>query len=157
MTKVKTQRASRAVQAPEEQRDALEDFAALFEEGSSGAEFKLLGPDGRAREIPRAMIEFIGLGAPLLARGDSIDVVPIEAELSTQRAADMLNVSRQYFVRLVDAGVIPSRKTGSHRRVRLSDVRAYKAQRDRDRAASLDELAALTQEYGGYDKAESED
>jgi excisionase family DNA binding protein len=87
----------------------------------------------------------------VLARGDSITVVPVGKEVTTQQAADLLNVSRQYLVRLLDENRISFRKTGKHRRLRIEDVLAFKAQRDKDQRAGLRELSRLTQEFGGYD------
>jgi excisionase family DNA binding protein len=89
--------------------------------------------------------------AEVMARGDAITVVPVGKEVTTQQAADLLNVSRQYFVRLLDEGRIPFRKTGKHRRVRVEDVLTFKDQRDKDRRAGLRELSRVTQEFGGYD------
>lgn len=71
-------------------------------------------------------------------------------ELTTQQAADILNVSRQFVVRLLDEGRIPWRQAGTERRVRLEDLNAFKAQRDRDRVAALDKLSELSQGVGGY-------
>jgi excisionase family DNA binding protein len=87
----------------------------------------------------------------VLARGDAITVVPVGKEVTTQQAADLLNVSRQYVVRLLDEGRIPFRKTGKHRRLRVEDVVAFKEKRDKDRRAGLRELSQLTQEFGGSD------
>jgi excisionase family DNA binding protein len=89
--------------------------------------------------------------AEVMARGDSITVVPVGREVTTQQAADLLNVSRQYLVRLLDEQRIPFRKTGKHRRVRVEDVLAFKEKRDKDRRAGLRELSQMTQEFGGYD------
>ena len=86
-----------------------------------------------------------------MARGDSITVVPVGREVTTQQAADLLNVSRQYLVRLLDEGRIPFRKTGKHRRIRIEDVLAFKETRDKDRRAGLRELSRMTEEFGGYD------
>lgn len=71
--------------------------------------------------------------------------------MTTQQAADLLKVSRQYLVRLLDEGKIPYDRTGKHRRLKIEDVLAYKQKRDAERDQSLDELAKLTEELGGYE------
>ena len=71
-------------------------------------------------------------------------------ELSTQQAADMLNVSRPYLIGLLEAGRIPFCKAGRHRRIRLEDLMDYKRQDDRDRRVAAGELAELTEELDLY-------
>jgi excisionase family DNA binding protein len=90
--------------------------------------------------------------AEVLARGDAITLIPVHQELTTQQAADLLNISRQYLVRLLEEGKIPYTRTGKHRRLRIDDVVAYKQARDRERGESLDELARLSNELGGYEE-----
>ena len=85
-----------------------------------------------------------------LAEGGGVAVVSSEAELSTQQAADLLNVSRPYLINLLDAGTIPHRKVGRHRRIRVQDLLDYKRRDDRERRAAADDLGALTQELGLY-------
>ncbi|MEX2542660.1 MAG: excisionase family DNA-binding protein [Trueperaceae bacterium] len=72
-------------------------------------------------------------------------------ELSTREAANLLNVSRQYFSRMLNEDRIPSHNVGSHRRVYVRDVLDFKAKRDAKRRRQLDELTQLTEEFGGYD------
>ena len=75
---------------------------------------------------------------------------PEEEMLSTQTAADFLNVSRQYLVRMVDAGELAAMKVGSHRRLRAADVAAFKAVRDAKRTTALNRLTERSEEAGGY-------
>lgn len=112
---------------------------------------KLVGPSGEAISIPESVFYVLERVAEVMARGDSITVVPVGRALTTQQAADILNVSRQYLVRLLDDGRIPFTKTGKHRRVRVEDVLVFKERRDRERKASLDELTRISEELGGYD------
>jgi excisionase family DNA binding protein len=112
---------------------------------------QLVGPNGEAISIPESVFYVLERVAEVMARGDSITVVPVGKEVTTQQAADLLNVSRQYLVRLLDEGRIPFRKTGKHRRLRIEDVLSFKEQRDKDRRAGLRELSRLTQDFGGYD------
>jgi excisionase family DNA binding protein len=112
---------------------------------------RLVGPKGESIALPESVFYVLERVAEVLSRGDSITVVPIGREVTTQQAADLLNVSRQYLVRLLDEGRIPFRKTGKHRRLQIEDVLAFKEIRDKDRRAGLRDLSQMTQEFGGYD------
>lgn len=112
---------------------------------------QLVGPKGERIALPETIFHVLKRVVEVMARGDSITIVPVGRELTTQQAADLLNVSRQYLVRLLDEGRLPFRKTGKHRRLRIEDVLAFKEERDQDRRAGLRELSQMTQELGGYD------
>jgi excisionase family DNA binding protein len=82
------------------------------------------------------------------AAGNAVSLVPFEAEITTQQAAAILNVSRPYLVGMIDKGLLPSRMVGNQRRLPLQDVLAYKAANRAKRRKVLDELVAYDQELG---------
>ncbi|WP_306114938.1 MULTISPECIES: helix-turn-helix domain-containing protein [unclassified Roseovarius] len=77
----------------------------------------------------------------LVSSGRGFRMIPVEAELTTQQAADLLNVSRPFLVNLLENGDVPFTKTGRHRRVRADDLFAYKERRDAQRSDALGDLA----------------
>lgn len=140
------------VAAPLEQRPQVQALLEALEGGSpQWPKFQLVGPSGQRIPLPESVFRALEQVAEVLARGDSITIVPIGQQLTTQQAANILNISRQYLVQLLDAGQLDYTKTGKHRRLRIEDVLAFKGQRDRDRHAALRELSRLSQEFGGYD------
>lgn len=86
-----------------------------------------------------------------MAAGHSITMVPHHAELTTMEAADILNVSRPYLIKLLEKGEIRFRKVGTHRRILMEELMAYKEKSDRQSRAAMDELVALSEDLGLYD------
>ena len=86
-----------------------------------------------------------------MSKGNAINLMPIHAELSTQDAANILNVSRPYLVKLLESDEIPFHKVGSHRRVYAKDILEYKHRIDSNRSLTLDELTQFSQDLDmGY-------
>ena len=109
--------------------------------------------DNKRMEIKLSKSMFIALTELLeeMAAGRAVMLIPVAAELTTQEAADLLNVSRPYFVKLLDDGKIPCRTVGRYRRVRYEDLMKYQQLADAKRQTAMDSLVAQAQELGlGY-------
>lgn len=107
--------------------------------------------DGRDLVLPRQALALLRDLLADMAQGHAITIVPTHAELTTQEAANLLNVSRPHVIKLLEAGDIPFTKTGTHRRVRYKDVMAYKQEQLGRSHELLSELAGQAQEDGmGY-------
>ena len=108
-----------------------------------------LGVDGDdTLVVPREAAELLARVLAHMAAGEGVTVLPAHAELTTQQAADILNVSRPYLIKLLDCGAIDYRLVGKHRRIRLDSLMDYVREDDRKRRQAADELSSLTQEIG---------
>lgn len=115
-------------------------------------ELQLRFRSGESEETVAIPVSAFRLFADILtemARGNAVTLIPIRAELSTQQAADLLNVSRPHLIELLEKGRIPYRKVGTHRRVLFQDLMSHKQKTDAARLKVLEELSALDQELGG--------
>ncbi|HEX2077035.1 MAG TPA: excisionase family DNA-binding protein [Longimicrobium sp.] len=100
-------------------------------------------------EIVYSMLELI---LKELAQGHAVALAPVDREISTQKAADLLNVSRPHLIKLLESGQIPFRKVGTHRRIRLGDLLEYKVRMDADAERAFAELVDQAQVLGmGYE------
>ncbi len=105
-----------------------------------------------AIELPTSAVRLLVDILAELAEGNAVKVIPVHAEVTTQEAADLLNVSRPHVVKLLETGELPFHKTGKHRRIRFAELMAYKAKRDAHSKAAMVELAKQAQELGmGYE------
>jgi len=144
------------VTAPPEQREDVRALSAVLAHVGHRAKgrssgLSLEGRRGERAVVPRAVFSVLERAVKGLARGEAVTVISVAQELTTQEAANILNVSRQYLVRLLNEQAIPHTKTGKHRRLRLGDVLVYKRRRDAQRKKALTGLTRLSQELGLYD------
>lgn len=109
---------------------------------------EIVGPDGTRTELPESLHAVLVRASHELRHGRGVSILPVGLELTTQQAADLVNVSRPFLIRLLEAGQIPCHRVGTHRRIRLDDVLAYRRRRSQERRAMLADMAAETQELG---------
>lgn len=116
-----------------------------------GAELRVQVDGGEMLRLPKAVNELLYHLLTEMAKGNAVTLIPVHAELTTQEAADYLNVSRPYLVRLLEQGKIRFHMVGTHRRVKFSDLEVFRKASEEERKAVMDELAAQAQELGmGY-------
>ncbi len=110
-----------------------------------------LSANGDEIELPASVVRLLIRILTEMSAGNAISLIPIHAELTTQEAADLLNISRPYLIGLLRDGMIPHRKVGTHRRILFSDLMKYKEQSDVSRRQALDALVQEGQDLGmGY-------
>ena len=105
-----------------------------------------------AVEIPVSALRLLVEVLTQLGEGNTVNLIPVHAELTTQEGADLLNISRPTFIKLLDDGKIPFHRTGNRRKVTFTNVYNYKHLIDKQRVTALEELSALDQEMNmGYE------
>lgn len=132
-----------------EEKALMELDAALAKDRG---EVRLIVPSGKELRLPEPVREVLRRAVGELARGDGVSVLPVETELTTQQAAELLSVSRPYLVKLLEEEQeIPFHKVGRHRRVKLADLLEYKRGQDEKRRSLLGKLSRDAQEAGLYE------
>jgi excisionase family DNA binding protein len=111
----------------------------------------LVGADGRRLEVPGPVFDALVHVATAMAHGQGVTVIPQNALLTTQEAAELLGISRPTLVRLLEDGEIPYEQRGRHRRIMLADLLAYQASMRRERREALDRMAEEGQAAGLYE------
>jgi len=128
--------------------EQLRTIIASQSKSEEGTQISLTSSAGRVETItlsPALTASFMEV-LRLVSTGRGFRTIPVDAELTTQEAADCLNVSRPYLIKLLENGEVPHIKTGRHRRIRASELFAYKQKRDDTRSSALDDLAVLDAE-----------
>jgi excisionase family DNA binding protein len=132
---------------------ASQILASYLQKNSADATFRLIssGTEGEIVTIPIAVLSLLVEILIQMADGNTVSIIPLKKELTTQEAADILQVSRPYLVQLLESGEIPYRKVGTRRRILNQDVINYKNRIDTARMQTLAELSAQAQELNmGY-------
>ena len=125
-------------------------FSTFFVNAEPDKQLQLIGPDGVAEDIPLEIYAVLREVFQHLKDGQAISLIPDDALLTTQQAAEILNISRPYFYRLLDADEIPFIKIGTHRKLRLADVVALRERRSNESRKALNAIAALNEECDDY-------
>lgn len=138
--------------ADEAEHDAVKKLAQLLADDTLNAQgAQLLMPDGQRLDLPESIYAALRRIIPILSQGDAIALVPLHKDLTTSQAAELLNVSRPFLIKLLDESAMPYTTVGTHRRIRLQDVMAYKARRDVERGETLAQLTRMSQDLGLYE------
>jgi len=134
----------------QENKEILDRIAGKLKTSTREIEIEVQGEKDPIK-IPVSALEHLNTIIDLMAQGKAITVNPVDAEITTQEAADLLNVSSPYIVKLLEEGEIPFHKVGSHRRIKLRDLLAYKQEMEKEREEALTELTRISQELDmGY-------
>lgn len=130
-----------------------QELSAVLESNGDIQNFEVMGKNGETHtvQLPSSAVQLMIEVLTQLGQGNSVNITPIHAELTTQEAADLLSMSRPTFIKLLDEDTLPHTRTGNRRKVAFVDVMAYKQLLDEKRLSALDELSSLDQELGlGY-------
>jgi excisionase family DNA binding protein len=140
----------RTVLPPENPADLVR-FARGMADAVAPARAKLVGPDGSQLDIPAELYELLRDVVGALSQGMAISIAPHNTMLTTQEAADLLNISRPTLVRLLTDGEIPHSLRGRHRRVLLRDILDYSERTRTERRRTLDQMAADAEDDDLYE------
>jgi len=133
---------------PESEEGQIRELNRMLQGGSPA----LIGADGEKLELPDAVFRLLKDIVRNMQLGRAVVLIPENQQLTTQRAADLLGFSRPHLIKLLEAGELPYHKAGSHRRIYLRDIAAYRKRRDAERKQALDRIAKEAYEAGLYDR-----
>ena len=129
----------------------IAQFRALRQMIRTGS-VNMVGAKGRRVALPDLVVNLLDEILKNMQAGKAVSIVPEHQQLTTQRAANLLGVSRPFMVRLLEEGRLPFHMVGSHRRIYLKDLLAYKKRRDEARHGAINRMARTEMEAGTYDK-----
>ena len=139
------------ITATEEERSVLTRIEGLLDNQEQQPRL-LVGPNDELIPLPPSLVRLLRQSVPLLMESRAVTVMPYNEELTTQQAADLLNVSRPYLIKLLEQGEVPFTRVGTHRRIRFSELLEYKRRRDAVRRQALADLTRMSREMGLLDE-----
>jgi excisionase family DNA binding protein len=128
-----------------ENKEIFDRIAGKLKKSTKEVEIGVRGEKDNVK-IPVSAFRFLSTILEHMAAGKAVSIIPADAEVTTQQAADMLNVSRPHVVKLLKEGELPFHKVGTHRRIKLKDLEAYRAKMEKEREEALTELTRISQE-----------
>lgn len=142
----------RTVLPPDTSLDSLVELFEHDRDRPDRQHAELVGPNGERVALPDEVHEVLSQVVTAMAQGNAVTIAPHHQTLTTQEAANILDVSRPTLVRLLENGEIPYEQPGRHRRLLLRDVLEYQERRRHERHRSLDALVDVSEEAGAYEK-----
>src|SRR5579875_707681 len=128
-------------------KEMQQDLARLRATVEAADLARLVGSDGTELELPADVYEILLWVLDRMANGEAFALAPVDKELTTQQAADLLNISRPFLIQLLNRGAMPYTKAGTHRRVRLIDALAYREERFKRSGQVLGEMGREEREW----------
>lgn len=128
--------------------ERIRSYLRSHPDGPADVRVTVADTPGEELTVPREAVLVLARALSHLADGHAVAVLPADTELTTQQAADVLNVSRPFLIRLLEAGEIQYRMVGSHRRVDLQSLLQYKRADDARTLRAANELTAFDEEHG---------
>lgn len=133
---------------PQTEQQQVQDLERMLHLGVPA----LVSPSGERIELPHTVYEVLSRVVGFMAHGQSVTLIPDKQVVTTQRAADLLGMSRPFFIKLLEAGVMAHHRVGNQRRVYLRDVLEFAKKRDEERHAALDRIARDAFDAGLYER-----
>ena len=137
------------ISASENEQPILRKIDSILDDSNRSP--MLVGPDGEQIPLPSSLFQLLKRVVSHLSRGQAVTIIPINKEVTTQEAADILNVSRPYLIKMLEEEKIPYVTVGAHRRIPLHTLLDYKQRRDEERLEAIREMAQMSQDLGIYD------
>ena len=140
--------AKKPITLPDTEQQQVQDLERVLHRGVPA----FVTSAGERIELPGTVFEVLRTAVGFMSHGQAVTLVPDNQAITTQRAADILGMSRPFFIKQLDAGLMAYHRVGNQRRVYLRDVLAFAKKRDEERLAALNRLSRDAFEAGMYER-----